>query len=227
MGGPSWLAGILAAVMIGTAAYCVTRLAGARRMRRPTEYDVDTVHVFMGVAMAGMLVPRLNPFWDSGWEVIFAAATAWFGWQIVRARRGHAADGQRPGHHVPHLLASGAMLYMFLAFSAAGAVGTAAGMAMGGAGAAHFPALGLAFLLALLGYVIWTTDQFTSLAPVAGLRPARAAEPVLAGSGAAMSAGTQTGLAAAERPGTAAEDAGPGRPPGTRRCPPGWPPAAR
>ena len=84
MTGPSWLGKLLAAVMIVTAAYCFSRLVVAWRSKRRTDYDVDGVHIVMGVAMAGMLVPRLNPFWDSGWEVIFAAAVAWFGWQTIR-----------------------------------------------------------------------------------------------------------------------------------------------
>ena len=83
MTGPSWLADTFAAVMIATAVYCLSRLVAARRWRRPTERDVDAVHVVMGVAMAGMLVPRLNPVADSGWEVIFGAAAAWFGWQVL------------------------------------------------------------------------------------------------------------------------------------------------
>ncbi len=58
MAGPAWLAGLLAVVMIATAVYCASRLAVAWRRRRPTEYDVDAVHVLMGVAMAEMLVPR-------------------------------------------------------------------------------------------------------------------------------------------------------------------------
>ena len=101
MAGPSWLAGPLAVVMIGTAVYCVSRLAVAWRWRRPAEYDVDGAHAFMGVAMAGMLVPRLNPFGAGGWEVVFGVAAAWFGGQAIRpghwwrARRWRACRGHR------------------------------------------------------------------------------------------------------------------------------------
>ena len=45
MAGPSWLAGLLAAAMIATAAYCAVRLAVAWRRRRPTAHDVDATHV--------------------------------------------------------------------------------------------------------------------------------------------------------------------------------------
>jgi hypothetical protein len=173
MTGPSWLADVLAVVMIATAAYCFSRLLVAWRSRRETDYDVDGVHILMGVAMAGMLVPRLNPFWDSGWEVIFAAAVAWFGWQTVRGYRNELAVGRRwVAHHLQHVVACGAMLYMFLAVIPAKAGGSGAGMAMGGSSGSTtaFPTLALLLTLALVGYVIWTADRFTSLAPVAALR---------------------------------------------------------
>jgi hypothetical protein len=108
--GPSWAAGLLAAVMIVTAVYCATRLAAAWRWRRPTEYDADGAHVFMGVAMAGMLVPRLDLFPHGGWEVIFGAAAAWFGWRAARAhagQRGWLAGRYRTGPPRPRRSAGG------------------------------------------------------------------------------------------------------------------------
>ena len=59
MAGPSWLAGIFAAVMILTGAYSTSRLAVCRLRGRATEFDTDALHAVMGAAMAGMLVPRL------------------------------------------------------------------------------------------------------------------------------------------------------------------------
>ena len=161
MTGPAWLAGVLAGLMIATAIYCVSRIAAARRWRRPTEYDVDGGHVLMGVAMAGVLVPRLSLVGGSGWAVVFGAAAAWFGWRTVRGYR----RGQRPAHHLPHLLASVAMLYMVLELPAAASAAAGPGMSVGaGPG---FPALALVLALVLIGYAIWTTDRLTSLAPVA------------------------------------------------------------
>jgi hypothetical protein len=211
MTGPAWLAKMLAAVMIVTAAYCFTRLIVAWRSRRRTDYGVDGVHILMGVAMAGMLVPRLNPFWDSGWEVIFAAATAWFGVQTVRGHRNELAVGRRwVAHHLQHVVACGAMLYMFLAVAPAKAGGSGSGMAMGGAGStATFPTLALVLTLALVGYVIWNADRLTSLAPVAALRamavPVSAvAAPALttasSGGGPELSAGPDTTRSAQARP---------------------------
>jgi len=172
MAGPFWLAGTFAAVMLATSAYCVSRLVAARRWHRDTERDVDAVHVLMGVAMAGMLVPRLNPFWDGGWEVVFAIWTAWFAGQMIRASRHQGGAGHGPAHHVPHLLSSGAMLYMLLAVTSARAAGPAHGESMTPAGGtARLPALTLVLALAILGHVIWTTDRMTSLAPAGGAGP--------------------------------------------------------
>jgi len=202
MSGPGWLAGAFAAVMIATAVYCVSRLVSARRWRRPTEYDVDGVHVLMGAAMAGMLVPRLNVFWDGGWEVIFAAAMAWFGGRAIHGYRHHPARSHRAPHDLEHLLASGAMLYMLIAASARSAGhGSGYAMAMAGPSGSRFPTLALVLALGLFGYVIWTTDKLTSLAPVAALGAAAAAAPsagqtgASAGTGGSASAATGVGVA--------------------------------
>jgi hypothetical protein len=190
MTAPVWLAGTLAGVMIATAAYCLGRIAAARRWQRWTSYDVDGIHVLMGVAMAGMLAPRLNPLTGSGWarngwEVLFGAAAFWFAWQAVRGRHHRAAAAtSATAHHLQHLLACGAMVYMFLAVVPATAGNDTAGngaasMAMGGPAGrglpgpgSGVPALALVLALGLLGYVIWTTDRLMSLARAAGRQAA-------------------------------------------------------
>jgi hypothetical protein len=204
--GPSWLTGGTAVVMIATAVYCVSRMIAAWRWRRPTEYDVDGVHVLMGVGMAGMLVPRLNPAAGSGWDVggaaIFGAAMVWFGWRTIRSYRDgqagsraathpgqHAAThpGQHaathPGQHAAahpgqHLLASGAMLYMFLAAPSVTAGGLAAGGTAMAAAGARIPTFALLLAVALRGYVSWTPDRRTSLTPAAGTVAAGGQAPV-------------------------------------------------
>jgi Domain of unknown function (DUF5134) len=168
---PPRLGYLLAAIMIVTAVYCVSRLAAARLQGRPTEPAVDFVHVLMGVAMAGMLVPRLSLLPDGAWEAMFGAAVAWFGWQAIRAYR-TGGPGGRALHHLPHLLASGAMLYMFLAVSPARIRPSVTAMAVGGhsAGTARFPVLALALALALFGYVMWVTDRLPSVPAVSAMR---------------------------------------------------------
>jgi hypothetical protein len=149
--------------------------------------------VVMGVAMAGMLVPRLDPFRDADWKVIFGVSAAWFAGRAIRQYLGPRAGRRSPGHHahhrphphyLHHLLASGAMLYM-LAY-AAGPAGAAAGAAtaalampgMAGAplAAAGLPSLTLALALALVAGVIWAVDWvLASPGPVASPGPAAAA----------------------------------------------------
>jgi cytochrome b561 len=169
MAGSSWLADTFAGVMILTAAYCVSRLAVSVRQHRPTQHLVDAVHVLMGVAMAGMLVPRLRVFWTGGWEVIFGAAAVWFAWQAARELR-RQAPGRRRSHHLQHVLACAAMLYMLLAATstAKAASGGSAVNGMAG-GAAHSPTLALVLTVALVGYVVWTADRLPALARVTAL----------------------------------------------------------
>ena len=176
MSGPPWLAGILAALMIATAAYCASRLVIDRARRRAGGRDVDLVHTVMGVAMAGMLVSWLNPLPDRVWAVMFGAATGWFGWRAWGGRRAGAAasDGRPPhGHHVPHLVMCGAMVYMLLAAGAVAAVASGAhpGMAAGGPPAGRFPLLALVLAVFMVGYVMWQADRLPALARAATGRP--------------------------------------------------------
>jgi hypothetical protein len=226
MTGPSWLAKTLAAVMIVTAAYCFSRLVTACRSKRRTDYDVDGVHILMGVAMAGMLVPRLNPFSGSGWEVIFGAAAAWFGAQTVRGYRSELAVGRRwVAHHLQHVVACGAMLYMFLAVAPMRTGSSGPGMAMGGSARSTttFPTLALVLTLVLVGYVIWTADRFTELPAVAALRamtvPVRAAVAPALSASAASGAGTEPSAGGPATPVTQAP-AGPGAAQAARARPP-------
>jgi hypothetical protein len=205
--GPPWLAGLLAALMIVTAAYCVSRLIIARTRRRPDERDVDLVHTVMGVAMAGMLVSWLNPLPDGVWAVMFGAGTGWFGWRAWRARRGRQGrtDGsnsdQSPHrHHVPHLVMCGAMVYMLLA---AGAVTSAThpGMALGGSSAAgRFPLLALVLAVFMVGYVMWQADRLPALARPSTPRTAPARTLALAAVPADGGQAAQTDEATSDRP---------------------------
>jgi Domain of unknown function (DUF5134) len=206
--GPAWPGYLLAVVMIVTAVYCVTRLAVAWLRRRPTAPDADVIHVVMGVVMAGMLVPRLSWLPDDAWEAVFGIALGWFGWQILRAYRGADSAGLT-AHQAPHLLASGAMLYMFLAVSPARTGPAMAGVAVGGQSAStiRYPIFAVALALALFGYVVWITDRIPSLAPVSALRLAAAGAAVRPGpdwaagaSGAGASGAGASGAGASGRP---------------------------
>jgi hypothetical protein len=157
---PAWLAGALAAVMIATAVYCASRLVAPGARRCAGGRDVDLVHTVMGVSMGGMLVTRLNPLPNVVWAVLFGAATVWFGGQIWR-RAG--------AHHVPHLVMSGAMVYMLLAVTAAPKeIGS---MAMGGS---RFPLIALVLALAMIGCVVWQAERLSArMTPATGGQAAR------------------------------------------------------
>lgn len=171
MAGPSWLTVAFAAIMIVVAVYCAGRLAAARLWRRATEVDADAVHAVMGVAMAGMLLPWLSPLPGRVWEAVFAVAAAWFAVQAIRGLRANAsAGGWRCSHPVPHVVESAAMIYMLAASPGSGPGGPAQAMSMPGMGSGHsgaagsLPALAVVLALFMVGYVLWTADQLTSLA---------------------------------------------------------------
>jgi Domain of unknown function (DUF5134) len=168
MAGPSWLAASFAAVMLVTAVYCAGRLAASRLWRRETEVDADAVHMVMGVAMAGMLLPRLSPLPGGAWEAVFGAGAAWFAWQVIRrlsAPREASASRWRSAHPVPHLVECAAMIYMFAVAPGAwlGGAMPMPGMARQGADGSIL-ALAVVLALFMAGYVLWTADQLTSLA---------------------------------------------------------------
>jgi hypothetical protein len=89
MARPSWLSDTFAAVTLAIAVYCAARLVVAGARRRESELDADGVHLLMGVAMAGMLVPALSFGPAAAWEAVFAVAAAWFAWQAIRVWRGY------------------------------------------------------------------------------------------------------------------------------------------
>ena len=179
MGGPTWLTAIFAAASLAVAVYCAGRLVAARRWHRPTELDTDGAHVVMGVAMAGMLVSGLRTLPSAIWEVVFAAAAAWFGYRILQARRGAQPSPWRSPHPLPHLVECAAMVFMFLILpSAAAGAATSMSMTMT-ATESRFSFLTLPLALYLFGYVVWLGDRVTLHAPA----PALAAAPASASAG--------------------------------------------
>ena len=193
MAGPTWLTGLLAAVMLTVAAYNATRLAAATRWGRAAELDADGVHVVMGVAMAGMLTPGLSFAPARLWQAIFAAAGAWFAWQFLRTRRGPAngpADGPANGpadgtalgarrcpHPLPHLIECAAMVLMLALPAAVASTGATAATGMSGMSAvtgtaARLSPLTLLLALFMVGYVMWLANNLTALAPVSTIKTA-------------------------------------------------------
>lgn len=165
MTGPSWLAGVFAAIMILIAASSAGRLAVSRLRGVATEADADGIHALMGTAMAGMLMPQLNPLPDSIWVALFGIGTAWFGVSAIRART-PAWFSWQCRLPVPHLIECFAMLYMLLSVRSAQhqAGAMMPGMSTSAGGSAGFPALPIVLALFMLGYLMWSTDQLASLA---------------------------------------------------------------
>jgi hypothetical protein len=159
---PSWFLAATAALMLLIAASCAARLAIWRPRGRATEVDADTVHVLMGVAMAGMLEHRLSLLPGVAWLGVFAAAAAWFSWQAVRARS-RRLGGLRCVHPVPHAVECAAMLYMLLPARFAGHPPNVAMPGMSGPAAGSNPAIAVVLALFMLGYVLWTTDKLAGL----------------------------------------------------------------
>ena len=173
MTGPAWLGGLLAALMLLTAAYCASRLVISRSTHRSAQHDADATHAVMGVAMAGMLSTDLKFLPDGAWAVLFSAAGAWFAWRVAARYLGRAAARAslpaHQGHDLPVLMMSAAMVYMLLAGRAA-AKGSASTVMDGAGGGARFALLALVLALALFGFAVREADRIPAL-PRVGPRP--------------------------------------------------------
>ncbi len=168
MTGPGWLAAAFAGLMLLIAASCAVRLGFWRLRGRVADPQADVLHVLMGVAMAGMLEPRIAPVPGSAWLAVFAVAAAWFGWQAIGGRGRSRLTRARCAHPAPHAVECAAMLYMLLPSRPAMTM-----PGMGGPGASANPALTLVLALFMLGYIVWTADQLATLSRARTLATAR------------------------------------------------------
>ncbi|HET7016584.1 MAG TPA: DUF5134 domain-containing protein [Streptosporangiaceae bacterium] len=253
MSGPLWLHAALASLMIVIAANCAIRAGlvgfggrggsggrdisqgrdraqrgGLGSRSRWTLVDVDGLHVLMGVAMAGMLLPQLRVLPEQVWEVVFGLGALWFGWLAIASRR----TGSRPSGSLGRLAGSGstasggstardaslaggaplahvfeclAMIFMLLpAVDDASGRSHSVGQAMAGMSHAGLvtiaPCVALLLALCLVGSVVWTTDALTRT---------RSVNPAVATAVAATAAGG-AGSGGVARPSRAAGTAGAG-----------------
>ena len=226
---PAWLLDIFAAVMLVVAAVSAARLAIAWRggRRSDPDADIDVSHLLMGLAMAGTLTASLSTLPWGGWEVIFGALTAWFAYRVAREYRGRGLRALVSEHHAPHLLHSGAMLYMFLALrGSASHAGATAVPAMPGMSAAglRLPTLALLFAFLLCAYVVADLDRVPPPPALARLHLATSAPaPSMALAGAPVSAAPTLATSATTPapPATATTPAAPvPPPPATTSAPP-------
>ena len=205
---PTWLAYSFGVVMVAVSLYCIAWLVVAGRRRHQRHVDVNISHVAMGLAMAGMLVPRLDVVPEGLWEVVFGAVALWFAWHAVgvvmhgvgvrvQAKRRHGLS-----HNLIHLVMGLAMLYMYLAAVPAGAAtGTAMAMTGPTGAAANFVGLPLVFVAILFGSAVWQLDGLSRYAPVRG-EPvgAMTADAGAAAGGQGASLGSGAWLGEAPRP---------------------------
>jgi Domain of unknown function (DUF5134) len=209
MSGPSWLAAGSAALMLLIAAGCAARLAVWRLRGRGIEPGSDGLHVLMGVAMAGMLEPRLSPVPAVVWQGVFGAGAAWFAWLAISARTRRRRGASWCAHPAPHAVECAAMIYMLLPVGPAGHTRAMAMPGMsGGSIAARNPALALVLALFMLGYILWTTDQLTALSrartAATSIGTAAKTSHSAASAGVSIASMRTLGPAAASRPHAAA-----------------------
>ncbi len=163
---PAWILDLLAALMLVVAAVSTARLAAARPWRHGSVIvDTDIAHVLMAIAMAGMLASSLQTLPDTAWEAIFGIMIAWYAFRVVLDAQANGIRALAGGHCAPHLVHSGAMLYMFLAMtSVSGPMASMPGMSAGSMSSMLMvsdPTLAFVFALVLIGYSIWDLDQLS------------------------------------------------------------------
>jgi Domain of unknown function (DUF5134) len=157
---PAWILDALAGVMLAVAGVSAVRLAGARPWRRGTVVaDTDVGHLLMAVAMAGMLASGLRTLPAAAWVAIFAVLTCWFGYRVARDARAGGVRALTGRHCTPHLVHSGAMIYMFLALPPLAAAG--AGLAGMGSAGLRYPSLAFVLALILAASSVWDLDQLS------------------------------------------------------------------
>lgn len=205
--GPRWLADIVGVLMFAATVYAIVRIVGAWRSRTATDYSTEVCYAVMGVSMAGTLIPALHiaapgvSAWI--WLIVQVVMTAYFLFSVIRdlttQRAEHGGLGLR-ARHLPHLVLSGAMVYLLAVLnvrtapSSGGSVRTLkpgmnmAGMHMGtsGAGIVPWATLDLLMALFLIGYSVVLADRLSVIGSIGGVgvprvwrRPAADAPPRL------------------------------------------------
>lgn len=153
MYGPAWSVDVMAAVLLGTALYCASRLIFLHVARRADRRDVHVVHIVMATAMAAMLLNLFDLGPSGVWEVVFLAFAGWFLWRVVSIVRATSSSWLAV-HESNHAVASVAMVAMFAGgMVMRGGSAGAMNMAMGQPGWFLPAALVLGVSLALYG--VW------------------------------------------------------------------------
>jgi hypothetical protein len=176
--GPTWLAAIFGAVAIAAAAAALVRIFVAWRSHRATDLEVDIHNAVMGVSMAGMLIPSLFIVTPGAstttWLIVWILIAVWFAASVFRDVGPSRAGRRFGGHHLPHLVMSAAMIYMFAVSGPGDSMSSSAQMSgmsgmpgMAGGGLVALPTLDYAFTIFMIGYAVLVIDRLPAIA-VAG-----------------------------------------------------------
>ncbi len=152
-----WLPWLLAAAMVGVAAYHVARLIATRVRHHAASMDVELTHAAMGAAMTAMLVGLVAPAADLWLALPFVAMATWF---AVRGVHTYVMDGVTPRAVAAawQVVGCAAMAYMLLAVVRSATTTHMAGMVMGGNGRSDvsWPGLRLLLVGATVAWAGWT-----------------------------------------------------------------------
>ena len=171
--GPTWLAAVFGVIVLAAAVVDAVRILAAWRAHRTTDYQIDIHNVVMGVSMAGMLIPSLLIVTSGpstvAWLVVWILLTIWFAITVARdaAQRTHANGFTR--HHLPHLVMSAAMVYMFAVLlvpasdSSDSAMSGMPGMSAGG-GLVPLATLDYVFVIFMVSYAVLVVDRLPAIA---------------------------------------------------------------
>ncbi len=151
MGTPTWLYYLSGVLMLAVAGYGAVLLVLSLASRRPAGRDVDISHTSMGIAMAGMFVPKWAFGASAVWELIFGVLMVWF---IARSIQ----SVERFGLHVPHALVHAAMSFAMLLmyWFPLGASSRAMAMTASATSGRMDPGLALLIAFVLFGSAIFT-----------------------------------------------------------------------
>jgi hypothetical protein len=158
---PSWMYYTLGALMFVVAAYGGTLLLLSLWRNRRAGRDVETSHVAMGLAMAGMFVPAWAFGSGTAWILVFIGFLTWF---VVRSVQSIERFGLHVPHTAIHAVMSFAMLLMYWFPMASGSGSMDRSMSMGSS-SSHGVDPALAFLIA---FVLFGSAIFTIASPNKG-----------------------------------------------------------
>jgi hypothetical protein len=176
MNAPAWLSNLLSILMIALACYALWRLLIARAWGRAVDYEADALHLVAAIAAAGLISSWAHTLPRTAWLVVFAAAGVYF---AVKAATGWA-DGSARWRFTGAFACCAVLVYAFAAGVAPSTLhGSTAGQyTMAGMPGMymdqteHFPALGLALVVALAFGAVVAVNRVGSTPPVKPLQSA-------------------------------------------------------